>query len=163
MPEDLPTQNELLQARNQDAGTVDDTFERWEDLEQNNFLIPQNQINSSKVYNELLVERKIEKDGKLVNRKPTFTVFIAKKLEDIYDKNNFEWNSVKRLAASLDIPIAVIDGTQCTKLEFAKVRAIREEHRIDLIPNIIHKIENNRAAQMGKLKEIRNQFFLTKQ
>lgn len=25
-------ENELLQARNQDAGTVDDTFERWEDL-----------------------------------------------------------------------------------------------------------------------------------
>lgn len=155
--------NELLQARNQDAGTVDDTFERWEDLEQNKFLIPQNQINSSKVYNELLVERKIEKDGKLINRKPTFAVFIAKKLEDIEDKNNFEWNSAKRLAASLDIPIAVIDGTQCTKLEFAKVkdmvRAIKEEHRIELIPNIIHKIENNRAAQIGKLKDVRNQFF----
>lgn len=153
----------MLQARNQDAGTVDDTFERWEDLEQNKFLIPQNQINSSKVYNELLVERKIEKDGKLINRKPTFAVFIAKKLEDIEDKNNFEWNSAKRLAASLDIPIAVIDGTQCTKLEFAKVkdmvRAIKEEHRIELIPNIIHKIENNRAAQIGKLKDVRNQFF----
>ena len=159
--------NELLQARNQDAGTVDDTFERWEDLEQNRFLIPQNQINSSKLYNELLVERKIEKDGKLVNRKPTFAVFIAKSLEDIDDKNNFEWNSAKRLAASLDIPIVVVDGTQCTKLEFTKVqdmvRAIKEENRIDLIPNIIHKIENNRAAQMGKLKDIRNQFFLTKQ
>lgn len=155
--------NELLQARNQDAGTVDYTFERWEDLEQNKFLIPQNQINSSKVYNELLVERKIEKDGKLVNRKPTFAVFIAKNLEDIYDKNNFEWNSAKRLAASLDIPIAVVDGTQCTKLEFAKVqdmiKAIKEEHRIDLIPNIIHKIENNRAAQRGKLKDVRNQLF----
>ena len=155
--------NELLQARNQDAGTVDDTFERWEDLEQNRFLIPQNQINSSKFYNELLVERKIEKDGKLVNRKPTFVVFIAKSLDDIDDKNNFGWNSAKRLAASLDIPIAVIDGTQCTKLEFTKVqdmvRAIKEENRIDLIPNIIHKIENNRAAQMGKLKDIRNQFF----
>ena len=155
--------NELLQARNQDAGTVDDTFERWEDLEQNRFLIPQNQINSSKLYNELLVERKIEKDGKLVNRKPTFAVFIAKSLEDIDDKNNFEWNSAKRLAASLDIPIVVVDGTQCTKLEFTKVqdmvRAIKEENRIDLIPNIIHKIENNRAAQMGKLKDIRNQFF----
>lgn len=155
--------NELLQARNQDAGTVDDTFERWEDLEQNRFLIPQNQINSSKLYNELLVERKIEKDGKLVNRKPTFAVFIAKSLEDIDDKNNFEWNSAKRLAASLDIPIVVVDGTQCTKLEFTKVqdmvRAIKEENRIDLIPNIIHKIENNRAAQMGKLKDTRNQFF----
>lgn len=155
--------NELLQARNQDAGTVDDTFERWEDLEQNRFLIPQNQINSSKVYNELLVERKLEKDGELVNRKPTFAVFIAKNLEDIDDKNNFGWNSAKRLAASLDIPIAVIDGTQCTKLEFAKVqdmvKAVKEEHRIELIPNIIHKIENNRAAQIGKLKDLRNHLF----
>lgn len=155
--------NELLQARNQDAGTVDSTFERWEDLENNRFLIPQNLIDSSKVYNELLVERKVEKDGKLINRKPTFAVFIAKKLEDIYDKSNVEWYSAKRLAASLDIPIAVIDGTQCTKLEFAKVqdmlRAFKEEHRIDLIPNIIHKIENNRAAQRGKLKDVRNQIF----
>ncbi len=155
--------NELLQARNQDAGTVDYVFEMWEDLEQNRFLIPQNQINSSKIYNELLVERKIEKDGKLVNRKPTFVVFIAEELEDIDDKNNWEWNSAKRLAASLDIPIAVIDGTQCTKLEFTKVqdmvRAIKEEHRMDLIPDIIHKIENNRAAQIGKLKNVRNQIF----
>lgn len=155
--------NELLQARNQDAGTVDSTFERWEDLENNRFLIPQNLIDSSKVYNELLVERKIEKDGKLINRKPTFAVFIAKNLEDIYNKSNVEWYSAKRLAASLDIPIAVIDGTQCTKLEFAKVqdmvRAFKEEHRIDLIPNIIHKIENNRAAQRGKLKDVRNQIF----
>lgn len=39
------------------------------------------------------------------------------------------------------------------------VSAIKEEHKIDLIPNIIHKIENNRAAQMGKLKDVRNQFF----
>lgn len=155
--------NELLQARNQDAGTVDSTFERWEDLENNRFLMPQNQIDSSKVYNELLVERKVEKDGKLINRKPTFAVFIAKNLEDIYDKSNVEWYSAKRLAASLDIPIAVIDGTQCTKLEFAKVqdmlRVFKEEHRIDLIPNIIHKIENNRAAQRGKLKDVRNQIF----
>lgn len=42
-------ENELLQARNQDAGTVDDTFERWEDLKQNKFLIPQNQINEYQI------------------------------------------------------------------------------------------------------------------
>lgn len=156
-------ENELLQARNQDAGTVDFTFELWEELEKNTFLSPQNQIDSSKLYNELLVERKIEKDGKLVNRTPTFVVFMAKSLEDMNDKNNFKWNSAKRLAASLDIPIAVIDGTQCTKLEFDKVqdmvKAVKEEHRIDLIPNIIHKIENNRGAQMGELKNVRNQIF----
>lgn len=156
-------ENELLQARNQDAGTVDCTFEMWEDLEKNTFLSPQTQINSSKIYNELLVERKVEKNGKLVNRTPTFVVFIAENLDDINDKNNDRWYSAKRLAASLDIPIAVIDGTQCTKLEFAKVqdmvKAVKEEHRVDLIPNIIHKIENNRAAQMGELQQVRNQIF----
>ena len=30
---------------------------------------------------------------------------------------------------------------------------------MDLIPDIIHKIENNRAAQMGVLKDIRNEIF----
>ena len=155
--------NELLQSRNQDAGTIDIPFEAWRDLERNRFLTPQNLINSSKLYNELLVERKVEKDGKLVNRKPTFVVFIANTIEDINDKNNDGWDSAKRLAASLGIPIAVIDGAQCTRLEFAKVhdmvRTLKEEHAVDLIPNIIHKIENNRAAQMGKLKDIRNQIF----
>lgn len=156
-------ENELLQARNEDAGTVDVAFEIWDELERNKFLLPQNQINSSKLYNELLVERKVEKEGKLVNRKPSFVVFLAENLEDINDKKNDRWQEAKRLAASLDIPIAVIDGTQCTKLEFAKVeemiRLVREENRMDLIPNIIHKIENNRAAQMGELKDIRNQVF----
>lgn len=155
--------NELLQARNQDAGTFDSTFEDWKDLEQNRFLYPQNLINSSKFYNELLVERKVEKGDKLVNRKPTFVVYIAKTLDDIYDKHNDGWYSAKRLAASLDIPIAVIDGTQCTKLEFSKVqemvKAVKEDNRMDLIPSIIHKIENNRAAQFGELKDIRNQIF----
>lgn len=155
--------NELLQARNEDAGTVDFTFENWEDLERNRFLHPQNQINCSKLYNELLVERKVEKDDKLVNRKPTFVVYIAKTLEDIVDKNNDRWYSAKRLAASLDIPIAVIDATQCAKLEFSKVQemvgAVKKEKRMDLIPSIIHKIENNRAAQMGELKDVRNQIF----
>ena len=156
-------ENELLQARNQDAGTVDYTSENWEDLNQNRFLLPQNQINSSKLYNELLVERKVEKDGKLVNRKPSFVVFIANAIEDINDKNNDKWYAAKRLAASLDIPIAVIDGTQCAKLEFDKVlemcRAVKEEKRMDLIPSILHKIENNRAAQRGELRDIRNKIF----
>ena len=156
-------ENELLQARNQDAGTIDYAFENWENLNQNRFLLPQNQINFSKLYNELLVERKVEKDGKLVNRKPTFVVFIANVIEDINDKNNDKWYAAKRLAASLDIPIAVIDGTQCAKLEFDKVlemcRAVKEEKRMDLIPSILHKIENNKAAQMGELGDIRNKIF----
>ena len=156
-------ENELLQASNQDIGTVDYAFEIWEELNQNRFLLPQNQINSSKLYNELLVERKVEKDGKLVNRTPTFVVFIANTLEDINDKNNDKWHVAKRLAASLDIPIAVIDGTQCTKLEFDKVqemcKLVKEEKRMDLIPIILHKIENNRAAQMGQLGDVRNKIF----
>ena len=67
------------------------------------------------------------------------------------------------MAAELGIPIAVIDGTQCTKLEFEKVqemvKTVKEEKRMDLIPEIIHKIENNRAAQMGLLKNVRNEIF----
>ena len=47
------------------------------------FLIPQNEINASKHYNELLIERKIEKDGKIINRTPTFAVFIAENVNDI--------------------------------------------------------------------------------
>lgn len=155
--------NELLRANNQDAGTVDFPFEILEDLEGNKFLTPQNEINSSKLYNELLVERKVEKDDKLVNRNPTFAVFIAETIDDISDKENYRWQETKRLAAELDIPIAVIDGTQCTKLEFEKVqemvRTIKEEKRMDLIPEIIYKIENNRAAQSGILKDVRNEIF----
>lgn len=156
-------ENQLLQARNQDAGTVDFPFDNWEDLRNNIFLTPQTEINSSKLYNELLVERKIERDSKLVNRTPTFAVFIAETLDDINDDKNSRWQAAKRLAAELGIPVAVIDGTQCAKLEFEKVqemaRAVREERRMDLIPEIIHKIENNRAAQMGVLQDVRNEIF----
>lgn len=156
-------ENQLLQARNQDAGTVDWPFDSWEDLGNNSFLTPQTEINSSKLYNELLVERKIERDGKLVNRTPSFAVFIAETLEDINDNKNSRWQAAKRLAAELGIPLAVIDGTQCAKLEFEKVqemvRAVKEEKRMDLIPGIIHKLENNRAAQMGVLQDVRNEIF----
>ena len=156
-------ENQLLQARNQDAGTVDCPFNSWEDLGNSSFLTPQTEINSSKIYNELLVERKIEKDGKLVNRTPTFAVFIAETLDDINDNKNLRWQEAKRLAAELGIPVVVIDGTQCTKLEFEKVqemaRAVKEERRMDLIPEIIHKLENNRAAQMGVLQDVRNEIF----
>lgn len=155
--------NELLRSNNQDAGTVDSPFEKWEDLYRNKFLTPQNEINSSKIYNELFVERKIERDGKLLNRTPTFAVFIAETIDDISDKKNDRWQETKRLAAELGIPVVVIDGTQCTKLEFEKVqemvRAVKEEKRMDLIPEIIHKLENNRAAQMGILKDVRNEIF----
>lgn len=156
-------ENELLRASNQDAGTVDSPFEIWEDLEGNKFLTPQNEINSSKIYNELFVERKVERNGKLINRTPTFAVFIAETIDDINDKKNDRWQETKRMAAELGIPIAVIDGTQCTKLEFKKVqemvKTVKEEKRMDLIPEIIHKIENNRAAQMGLLKNVRNEIF----
>lgn len=156
-------ENQLLQARNQDAGTVDWPFDSWEDLGNNSFLTPQTEINSSKLYNELLVERKIERNGKLVNRTPTFAVFIAETLDDINDNKNSRWQATKRLAAELGIPLAVIDGTQCAKLEFEKVqemvRAVKEEKRMDLIPGIIHKLENNRAAQMGVLQDVRNEIF----
>ena len=143
-------ENELLRASNQDAGTIESPFETWEDLEGNKFLTPQNEINSSKIYNELFVERKVERNGKLINRNPTFAVFIAETIDDINDKKNDRWQETKRMAAELGIPIAVIDGTQCTKLEFEKVqemvKTVKEEKRMDLIPEIIHKIENNRAA-----------------
>lgn len=156
-------ENELLRASNKDAGTVEVPFERYEDLQGNTFLTPQNEINSSKIYNELFVERKVERDGKLVNRTPTFAVFIAETIDDINDNKNDRWIETKRIAAELGIPVAVIDGSQCTKLEFEKVqgmvRTVKEERRMDLIPDIIHKIENNRAAQMGVLKDIRNEIF----
>ncbi len=156
-------ENELLRASNQDAGTIESPFETWEDLEGNKFLTPQNEINSSKIYNELFFERKVERNGKLINRTPTFAVFIAETIDDINDKKNDRWRETKRMAAELGIPIAVIDGTQCTKLEFEKVqemvKTVKEEKRMDLIPEIIHKIENNRAAQMGLLKNVRNEIF----
>ncbi len=59
------TENELLQSKNDDGATVDSAFYHWYDLSESEFLTPRNQINSSKIYNELLLERKIEKDGKL--------------------------------------------------------------------------------------------------
>ena len=156
-------ENQLLQAKNEDAGTLDYPFDTWEVLEENIFLTPQEEINSSKLYNELLVERKVEKDGKLVNRTPTFAVFIAQNIDDINDNKNYMWQETKRLAAELGIPIAVIDGTQCAKLEFEKVqemvRSVKEEKRMDLIPEIIHKLENNRAAQFGELQDVRNEIF----
>ena len=156
-------ENELLRVSNKDAGTVEAPFERYEDLQGNTFLTPQNEINSSKIYNELFVERKVERDGKLVNRTPTFAVFIAETIDDINDDKNDRWIETKRIAAELGIPVAVIDGSQCTKLEFEKVqemvRTVKGERRMDLIPDIIHKIENNRAAQWGVLKDIRNEIF----
>lgn len=156
-------QNELVQARNEDAGTSDFPFFQWDDLVNNRFLTPQRQINSSKIYNELLVERKVEKDGKLQNRTPTFAVFIAENIDDINDEKNYRWQETKRMAAELGIPVAVIDGAQCAKLEFEKVqemvRTVKEERRMDLIPEIIHKLENNRAAQIGVLKDVRNNLF----
>lgn len=156
-------ENELLQARDQDAGAMDFPFYGLEELERSSFLIPENEINSSKRYNELFVERKVERDGKLVNRKPTFALFIAETIDDINDDKNVRWQETKRMAAELNIPIAVIDGTQCTKLEFEKVeemvKLVKEEKRMDLIPEIIHKIENNRAAQGGILKKVRNEIF----
>lgn len=155
--------NELLQARNKDAGTVDYPFEKWDVFGNNQFLTPQDEINSSKIYNELLIERKVEKDGKLVNRTPSFVVFIAENINDINDDKNDRWQESKRLAAELGIPIAVIDGTQCTKLEFEKVqkmvRVVKDERKMDLIPKIIQKLENNRAAQMGILQDVRNEIF----
>lgn len=156
-------ENQLLRASNKDAGTVNFPFERYEDLQGNMFLTPENQKNFSKYYNELFIERKMEIDGKLVNRTPSFAVFIAETIDDIHDNKNHRWVETKRMAAELGIPVAVIDGTQCTKLEFEKVqemiRSLKEERRMDLIPLIIHKIENNRAAQMGILKDIRNTIF----
>ena len=156
-------ENELLIMHNKDAGTIDSSFVRIEDIRQNIFLHPQNLKNSTKNYNELLVERKRKKDGILVNRTPTFAVFMAEHIDDINDNKNERWIETKRLAAELGIPVVVIDGTQCTKLEFEKVqemvKCLKEERRMDLIPDIIHKIENNRAAQMGVLKNTRNEIF----
>ena len=159
-------ENELLRMRDQDDGTGDSPFEIIEDLSQNTFLKPQNLKNSTKKYNELLVERKREKNDKLINRTPTFAVFMAENIDDINDDKNERWLETKRLAAELDIPVVVIDGTQCTKLEYEKVqemvKCLKEERRMDLIPDIIHKIENNRAAQMGVLKNTRNEIFSNK-
>ena len=159
-------ENELLRARYGDAATTDSPFESYEDLYGNSFLLPQNLKNISKIYNELLVERKIEKEGKLVNRRPTYAVFLAETIDDINDEQNERWRYAKEMAAELNIPIAVIDVTQCTKLEYEKVEAmvkkVKEEKRMDLIPEIIHKIENNRAAQLAVVSKVRNEIFSDK-
>ena len=159
-------ENELLRARYGDAATTDSPFESYEDLYGNSFLLPQNLKNISKIYNELLVERKIEKEGKLVNRRPAYAVFLAETIDDINDEQNERWRYAKEMAAELNIPIAVIDVTQCTKLEYEKVeemvRKVKEEKRMDLIPEIIHKIENNRAAQIGVVGKVRNEIFSDK-
>ena len=89
-------ENELLQARNMDAGTGDYPFYSYEDcLHKNKFLLPQTMLNETKMYNEFLVERKIKKDGKLVNRKPSYAVFMAKNIEDINDKDE-RWQQAKK-------------------------------------------------------------------
>lgn len=36
---------------------------------------------------------------------------------------------------------------------------MKEEKRMDLIPEIIHKLENNRGVQMGVLEDVRNEIF----
>ena len=160
-------ENELLISNNGDAGTCGFEYDFYgEDLIGSNFLTPKNEINSSKMYNELLIERKVEQDGKLVNRTPTFAAFMAKELDDIHDNKDYRWNETKRLAAELGIPIVVIDESQCLKLEFEKVqdmvRRVKEERRMELIPEIIHKIENNKAAQYGESRELRNKIFSVK-
>lgn len=159
--------NELIQARNMDAGTGDRPFYAINEyLNKSRFLLPETMTNSTKNYNEFLVERKIEENGHLSNRKPSYVVFMAEDIGDINDKKNERWNRTKKMAAQLDIPIAVIDVTQCTKLEYQKteemVRLVKEEGRMDLIPQILHKIENNKSAQQGNLKNIRNKIFSEK-
>ena len=159
--------NELIQARNMDAGTGDRPFYAINEyLNKSRFLSPETMTNSTKNYNEFFVERKIEENGHLSNRKPSYVVFMAENIDDINDKKNERWFRAKKMAAQLDIPIAIIDVTQCTKLEYQKteemVRLVKEEGRMDLIPQILHKIENNKSAQQGSLKNIRNKIFSEK-
>ena len=159
--------NELIQARNMDAGTGDQPFYSTNEyLHKSKFLSPETMTNSTKNYNEFFVERKIEENGHLSNRKPSYVVFMAENIDDINDKKNERWIRTKKMAAQLGVPIAVIDVTQCTKLEYQKaeemVRLVKEEGRMDLIPQILHKIENNKSAQQGSLKNIRNKIFSEK-
>ena len=146
-----------------DDRTLDVPFYHWEDLSESEFLSPQNQLDSSKVYNKLWLEKKVEKGGNLENRKPTYAVFMAETLADIQDAKNKRWNDTKRLAGELDIPIVVVDQTQCAKLEYDKVREmielLKKEKRMDFIPTIIHKMENNKSAPKGIGAEIRNSIF----
>ena len=151
--------NELIHSRNRDAGSGDSVFSPF--VSGSEFLIPKNQINTSKAYNEMVVERKVEKDGKLVNRQPTYTVFLAKNLSDINDEKNPRWQRTKELAKELNIPIVVIDVQKCLELEWQKtqdmIKIIKEQKRMDLIPEVIHKFENNRGYA-GLLDINRNVF-----
>ena len=150
--------NELIHSRNQDAGAGDSIFEAYAKSE---FLIPKNQINTSKKYNEMVVERKIEEDGKLVNRKPTYAVFLTEHLSDINDEKNNRWQTTKRMAQELDIPIVVIDVQKCMELEWQKtqemINLIKEQKQMDLIPEVIHKMENNRG--ISDFSNIRKEIF----
>lgn len=156
--------NELLRSRNQDAGSVDCETAIFDETLKNRFLIPENQINSSKkYYNEMVVERKIFKEGKLVNRKPTYAVYFAEDITDINDEQNVRWVNSKRMAAELDIPIVVIDCKKCAELEFNKVQNMLTEFQktkqTDLIPRIIHKIENNTQSRLGIATKQNKKFF----
>lgn len=138
--------NEVIHSRNQDAGAGDSVFEPYAKSE---FLIPENQINTSKGYNEIVLERKIEDGGKLVNRKPTYAVFLAENLNEINDEDNSRWQNAKKMAKGLNIPIVVVDVQKCLELEWQKtqdmITLIKEQKRMDLIPEVIHKMENNRG------------------
>ena len=138
--------NELIHSRNQDAGAGDSIFEPYAKSE---FLIPETQINTSKGYNEMVLERKIEEDGKLVNRMPTYAVFLAENINDISDENDAKWRNAKQMAKQLNIPIVVVDVQKCLELEWQKtqdmITIIKELKRMDLIPKVIHKLENNRG------------------
>lgn len=138
--------NELIHSRNQDAGAGDSIFEPYAKSE---FLISETQINTSKGYNEMVLERKIEEDGKLVNRMPTYAVFLAENINDISDENNAKWRNAKQMAKQLNIPIVVVDVQKCLELEWQKtqdmITIIKESKRMDLIPEVIHKLENNRG------------------
>lgn len=138
--------NELIHSRNQDAGAGNSIFEPYAKSE---FLIPETQINTSKGYNEMVLERKIEEDGKLVNRMPTYAVFLAENINDISDENNAKWRNAKQMAKQLNIPIVVVDVQKCLELEWQKtqdmITIIKESKRMDLIPEVIHKLENNRG------------------
>ena len=140
--------NELIHSRNQDAGAGDLIFEHYAKSE---FLIPENQVNTSKGYNEMVIERKIEDGGKLVNRKPTYAVFLAENIDGINDKENTRWKNAKKMAKGLNIPIVVVDVQRCLELEWKKtqdmITLIKERKRMDLIPEVIHKIENNRGYE----------------
>lgn len=54
-------------------------------------------------------------------------------MEDISDNKNFRWQETKRMAAELGIPIVVIDGSQCAKLEYDKIlemiKRVKEEKK----------------------------------